>query len=190
MGRLIEKLKRTKSLILSALGLMAALAIAVSAVFGWFSANKVLPSGGFIVNVTGGVSATLMVDGEPYTEGSFAPQNMAPGDKYLFEISIISERDALARITLINPKGAFSEDGVTGDMADIIAVRYPEDSESYLRISELSGSVVADGITVNKDVEKTVKFYLLFAAEALPGIDIDIYQGKTFSIDGIVVELY
>lgn len=181
------------NVILSALTLLIVILIVVSVVFGWFVINKNSTTNEFVVNVTDiSCEASLKINNELYGGNNLTIDNALPLSEYNFELTVISSQDGQVRVSIINPQGTFydSEYDETGDMRDIMAIRYPSSSQTYTTINNLTNGIIANDIIVVANVPVVIEFILFFNDIPPEGKDINLYQGKSFSIEKLKIEVY
>ncbi|MFA5449022.1 MAG: hypothetical protein WC292_01090 [Clostridia bacterium] len=202
MGRLITKIKGAGGLILSAAVLVISLSIALSTIFGWFAIRNDPVQQPFQVVVVGGVQASLEIDGNQYATTGLSLKNIAPGEEYEFKITISPSEAGFIRVYFVNPSGAFSDNGISGNMSDIMGVKVtavegvenPEEfkQEDYTPISEMEeeGYIIVDDIPLSSSNNIIITFALRFLSTPPDGKDLNIYQGRQFNIDTLVIERY
>ena len=181
------------NVILSALVLLVVVMLIVSVIFGWFIMNEDAGTNDFIVNVTNiSCDASLEINNELYAGNNLIIDNALPGSEYVFELSIVSSQDGLVRLSFINPEGEFYDEEYeeSGDMGDVMAVRYPTTSSTYTTINNLTNGIIASDISIEANVLLTVEFIVFFNDVPPVGKDINLYQGKTFSIEKLKIEVY
>lgn len=182
-------------LIYSFILVIIAIFIVATTIYGWFTINDNVNTGGFLIYVRGNISAHLYVDGVNYVGNYLSLGHTLPGDEYLFQLFIsVSENstDSFIRISIVNPMGEFfsEEFNKYGDMSDVMAIKYPYDSETYTRINDLDNYIISQDIPILEGEPTEVKFLLMFTYEPPEGEDINLYQGKSFTIDKIKIETY
>ena len=181
------------NVILSGLVLLVVLLLIVSVVFGWFILNQDAGTNDFVVNVTNiSCEATLEINNELYGGNNLTIDNALPGSEYVFELNIVSSQDGLVRLSFINVDGAFYDEEYdeSGDMGDVMAVRYPTTSPTYSSVNNLTNGIIASDISITANVPTTVEFVLFFNEVPPAGKDINLYQGESFFIEKLKIEVY
>ena len=188
----MTKLTAKKKLIYSVVILVFALIVTVSVVFGWFSMNN-NTNNDFIVTVTDiSASVSLRINNVDHNGSSLALENAMPLSEYIFEITVLASSDGMVRISFVNAEGSFFDEeyDLNGDMCDIMAIKYPFDSQTYTPVSELQNNVILSGAPIAANTPTVVKFTLFFSNVPPEGVDINIYQNKTFTVEKLKIEIY
>lgn len=194
-----------KYLIIKSLAvLIFSVLILTTAVLAWFTFSDNARMDSFVVCVT-----TLESDVSFNIEGLTADntlllENAAPGKEYKFsiEISNYSQNTALMEIYFYGISAPVLDKGIYVDMCDVFKLNFKDG------LGNLTSSVYFRDLYENSKIPiltyqlsgletKTVEFYIEFSEvyqyynteNVLTDGDINLFQGKNFNIDKLIIEL-
>lgn len=181
-----------KNLIYSFLLLVGAVAVTVSAVFGWFVGEQATTDDFFVYVSDASTEVGLDINNQYYGGGNLALEDAYPTMEYLFTVSVVPAYNGHIRLFFVGMDGAFYDESfdMDGDMTDVMAIRYPVESPTYTLLSDLDDGLIVDDITAYAGFEVEIEFLLFFNDQPPEGLDINLYQGKTLQIQRLVIEVY